>query len=69
MSKIITHIKCDNCRCEKDVYISFGHPDHDINYDWRCEKCGCVNHRVIKSWPMGDLGWVKLNDLKNMKKE
>lgn len=69
MSRIVTRRKCDNCGYEKDVYISFGHPDHDINYDWKCEKCGYINHRVAKALPMSDLGWVKLSDLENMNKE
>lgn len=64
MSRIVTHRKCDNCGCEYDGYWSYGHPDHDIHYEWKCKECGYINHKVAKAWPMGDLGWVKLSELK-----
>ena len=69
MSRIVTHRKCDNCGYEYDGYWSYGHPSQDIHYDWKCERCGCVNHRVAKAWPMGDLGWVKLSDLRGKENE
>ena len=65
MSRIITHEKCDCCGKEfKDFYKSFGHPDHDITWKWKCDNCGCVNERLIKAWKVpDDLGWIRLNDL------
>lgn len=65
MSRIITHEKCDCCGKEfKDFYKSFGHPDHDITWKWKCDNCGCVNERLIKAWKVpDDLGWIKLSDL------
>lgn len=67
LSVIITCLKCDNCGYEKNGYWSFGHPDHDIRYEWKCEKCGYINHRVAKALPMGDLGWLKLSELNEVK--
>lgn len=44
MSRIITHEKCDCCKKEyKNFYISFGHPDHDITWKWKCDKCWYIN--------------------------
>ena len=65
MSRIITHEKCDTCKKEyKNFYISFGHPDHDIRWIWKCDKCGCINERLIKAWKVpDDLGWIRLSDL------
>ena len=65
MSRIITHEKCDCCGKEfKDFYKSFGHPDHDITWKWKCSKCGCINERLIKAWKVpDDLGWIRLSDL------
>lgn len=65
MSRIITHEKCDCCDKEfKDFYKSFGHPDHDITWKWKCDNCGCVNKRLIKAWKVpDDLGWIRLSDL------
>ena len=65
MSRIITHEKCDCCGKEfKDFYKSFGHPDHDITWEWKCDNCGCVNERLIKAWKVpDDLGWIRLSDL------
>lgn len=71
MSRIIRHIKCDNCGWEKDVYISFGEPDHDIDFQWKCEECECMNHVPIKAWPWSikDLGWIKLSELEGKTNE
>ena len=65
MSRIITHEKCDCCGKEfKNFYISFGHPDHDITWKWKCHKCGSINERLIKAWKVpDDLGWINLKDL------
>lgn len=54
MSRIITYRKCDNCGCE-----------YDIIYKWKCKECGYVNSRIVKAWPLGDLGWIKLGELKD----
>ena len=60
MSRIITHEKCDHCKKEyKNFHISFGHPDHDITWKWKCGKCGSINERLIKAWK----GWINLKDL------
>ena len=65
MSRIITHEKCDNCGKEfKDFYRSFGHPDHDITWKWKCDECGYTNERLIKALPMGEIGWLFKKDLK-----
>lgn len=65
MSRIITHEKCDRCKKEyKNFHISFGHPDHDITWKWKCDKCGYINERLIKAWKVpDDLGWINLKDL------
>lgn len=55
MSRIITHEKCNRCKKEyKNFHISFGHPDHDITWKWKCGKCGCINERLIKAWKVPD---------------
>ena len=52
MSRIITYEKCDECGKEyKDFYISFGHPDEDFTWKWKCD-CGYENERLIKAMPM-----------------
>lgn len=64
MSRIITHEKCDCCKKEyKNFHISFGHPDHDITWKWKCDKCGSINERLIKAWEVSDDLWINLKDL------
>lgn len=59
MSRIITYEKCDKCGKEyKDIYISFGHPDEDFTWKWKCE-CGFKNERLIKALPRArDISWM-----------
>ena len=53
MSRIITYEKCDKCGKEyNDFYISFGHPDEDFIWKWKCEECDNVNERLIEAMPM-----------------
>lgn len=53
MSRIITHEQCDKCKKEyKDIYISFGHPNKDFEWKWKCTECGCENKRIIKAMPL-----------------
>ena len=55
MSRIITHLKCPKCGHEWRGYISFGHPNRDFTWHWRCESCGAINEELIKAMPMFDL--------------
>ena len=50
MSRIITYLKCDKCGKERNIYISFGHPDEDFTWNWKCE-CGHVNEKLIEAMP------------------
>ena len=44
MSQIITYLKCDHCGKEyKDIYVSFGHPEKDLVWKWKCDSCKHVN--------------------------
>lgn len=43
MSRTITNWKCDNCKSEFHNYVSFGHPEHGFDHEWRCIKCGHIN--------------------------
>lgn len=53
MSIIITHLQCEHCEYEyKDIYISFGHPDEEFDWDWKCQECGEVNTYHVGAWPM-----------------
>ena len=65
MSQIITYLKCDKCGKEyKDIYISLGHPDEDFIWNWKCKCCGCKNKKLVKAFPMGNLGeWTNLEDI------
>lgn len=69
MSRIVTYEKCNYCGKEfKDFYISFGHPDQDTTWTWKCGNCGCTNGRLIKAMPMIYVGgWVKLSKLEEKK--
>lgn len=59
MSRIITHEKCDKCGKEYNTYISFGHPDKDFTWKWKCDECGHINERLIKAMPRDRLfGWI-----------
>ena len=52
MSRIITSEKCDHCGKEyNNIYISFGHPDEDFTWKWKCEECKKVNERIIEKMP------------------
>ena len=56
--------KCDHCKKEyKNFHISFGHPDHDITWKWKCHNCGSINERLIKAWKVPDDLWINLKDL------
>lgn len=65
LSQIITYLKCDHCGKEyKDIYVSFGHPEKDLVWKWKCDKCLYINERLIKAWKVpDDLGWINLKDL------
>ena len=47
MSRIFTEwkteCKCENCGHKAREYISFGHPDGDFDFKWKCEKCEHIN--------------------------
>ena len=49
MSVIITEWKCEKCSKEFYKYISFGHPDKDFDFEWKCGECGHINIRHIHS--------------------
>lgn len=52
MSRIITYEKCDKCGKEyENFYISFGHPNEDFTWKWKCD-CGYENERLIEAMPM-----------------
>lgn len=52
MSRIFTEWKCDNCASEFHQYVSFGHPDEDFDYKWKCGKCGHINTLHVEAMPM-----------------
>ena len=52
MSRIIFYLKCDHCGKEYDnLFISFGHPENDFVYEWKCEECGGINEYLVKALP------------------
>jgi len=59
MSRIVTFLKCEKCETEyKDIYISFGHLDEDVYWQWQCnryvvdtENVGYVNELLVKALP------------------
>ena len=51
MSRIFTHWKCDNCKAEFDNWVSFGHPDEDFDYKWKCPECNHTNVLHVEAWP------------------
>ena len=52
MSRIITYLKCEKCGKEYDnIYYSFGHPEEDFTWNWKCE-CNHINKELIKALPM-----------------
>lgn len=70
MSQIITYLKCEHCGKEyKDIYISFGHPEKDFVWKWKCTGCKYVNKRLIKALPRRDLDFVSLKILDLNKEE
>lgn len=52
MSRIFTFWKCEHCGEEFQKYISFGHPDKDFVFKWKCGKCEHVNELLVKAMPM-----------------
>lgn len=54
MSRIITSLTCEKCGKQYDRYISFGHPDKDFDWQWKCQ-CEHINTLHIKALPMR--GW------------
>ena len=50
MSIIVRHWECYNCHSKFERYVSFGHPDEDFDFKWKCEKCGRVNVYHVYSW-------------------
>lgn len=50
MSRIITNLVCAKCNHEWNGYISFGHPEQDIEHKWVCENCGTENTEVVPEW-------------------
>lgn len=55
MSRIITNFKCDHCGKEYNTYISFGHPDNDFVWKWKCDKCNKVNKYLVEAMPHDSL--------------
>ena len=51
MSRIYKKWICDNCKTEIEYYISFGHPDEDFDYKWKCGECGHVNTLHVPAMP------------------
>lgn len=49
MSLIIRKWTCEECGAEFDQYVSFGHPDEDFDYKWKCSKCGHINTYHVKA--------------------
>ena len=49
MSQIVTKWICDNCKDEYNKYVSFGYPDRDFDYQWKCKNCGYVNTLRVKA--------------------
>lgn len=70
LSQIITYLKCDHCGKEyKDIYISFGHPEEDFVWKWKCTGCEHVNKRLIKAWPHKEIDFAALKNLDLNKEE
>lgn len=60
MSQIITSLKCSKCNKEyNNLYISFGHPDEDFDWKWKCDECEEINVKHIEAMPMFGFG-IKL---------
>lgn len=51
MSMIIRQWKCEECGAEYSRYISFGYPEEDFDYKWKCNKCKHVNVTRIMAMP------------------
>lgn len=53
MSRIIYSLKCKYCEAEvKNIYISFGHPNTDFIWEWKCKECGKINEELIEKLPL-----------------
>jgi hypothetical protein len=59
MSRIFRELVCEHCKQEyKDLWISFGHPEKDFQYEWQCEKCAKQNILEVKAMPRkSDYTW------------
>lgn len=67
MSRIITSLKCAHCQSErKNLYISFGHPEHDFDWEWTCQKCGNQNVEKIAALPC--VKWIDFRKM-NLSKD
>ena len=51
MSRIYTEWKFEHCGHTVHSYISFGHPDKDFNFKWKCEKCEHINVLHVEAMP------------------
>lgn len=52
MSRIIRQLQCNSCNKQyNNLYISFGHPDEDFDWHWKCKECGEINIKKIKAMP------------------
>lgn len=51
MSRIYTEWKCEHCGYTIHKYISFGHPDEDFDFKWKCGNCKHINVLHVKAMP------------------
>lgn len=51
MSRIFKEWHCDHCGASFQYYVSFGHPDEDFVFKWKCNKCDGVNELRVKAMP------------------
>jgi len=50
MSYIINELKCEHCnKLYSNLYISFGHPEENYKYKWKCKECNKENIEIIPS--------------------
>lgn len=54
---------------DKDIYVSFGHPEKDLVWKWECDSCKHVNEKLIKAWPQKEIDFIALKNLDLNKEE